>query len=57
MRIRMLKPTTLSEAYALAQLQEVTVAALQNKPRPLSKSSYIPSTDSYNKPLTTPLGS
>lgn len=57
MPIRMLKPTTLSEAYALAHLQEVTVAALQNKPRPLSKSSYIPSTDSYNKPLTAPLGS
>ncbi|KAF2284477.1 hypothetical protein GH714_025524 [Hevea brasiliensis] len=37
MPVRMFKPQTLAEAYALAKLQEITVAAIQSKPKPAVK--------------------
>ncbi|KAF2285305.1 hypothetical protein GH714_042347 [Hevea brasiliensis] len=37
MPVRMFKPQTLTKAYALANLQEITVAAIQSKPKPVIK--------------------
>lgn len=48
----MLKPSSLAKAYVLARLQEITIAAIQNNPRPMSKSLPNLSVNSYNKPLT-----
>ncbi|KAF2296930.1 hypothetical protein GH714_013016 [Hevea brasiliensis] len=45
MPVRMFKPSTLAEAYSLARLQEITVAAIQNKPKPSVKPAsynYLP---------------
>ncbi|KAF2289731.1 hypothetical protein GH714_038384 [Hevea brasiliensis] len=36
MPVRMFKPQTLAETYALAKLQEITIAAIQSKPKPAS---------------------
>ena len=47
MPIRMFRPKALADAYSLARLQEITVAALQNKPKPTTKylvTSYTPAT-------------
>ncbi|RVW67108.1 Retrovirus-related Pol polyprotein from transposon 17.6 [Vitis vinifera] len=35
MPVRKFKPQTLADAYSLARLQEIAVAALQNKPKPI----------------------
>ncbi|RVW71683.1 Transposon Ty3-I Gag-Pol polyprotein [Vitis vinifera] len=57
MPVRMFKPQTLADAYSLARLQEIAVAALQNKPKPVSKgpSLYSPTTNHYHKatPITS----
>ncbi|WKA01485.1 hypothetical protein VitviT2T_019765 [Vitis vinifera] len=57
MPVRMFKPQTLADAYSLARLQEIAVAALQNKPKPVSKgpSLYSPTTNHYTKatPITS----
>ena len=37
MPIRMFRPKALADAYSLAHLQEIAVAALQNKPKPTNK--------------------
>ncbi|RVW97594.1 Transposon Ty3-G Gag-Pol polyprotein [Vitis vinifera] len=58
MPVRMFKPQTLADAYSLARLQEIAVAALQNKPKPVSKgpSLYSPTTNhTTTKPRQSPL--
>ena len=53
MPIRMFKPRTLAEAYSLARLQELTIAAIQQKPKSMARSTFSPATNtSYHKPLT-----
>ncbi|KAF2305026.1 hypothetical protein GH714_001150 [Hevea brasiliensis] len=51
MPVRMFKPKTLAEAYSLTRLQEITVAAIQNKPKPFYKSSTL--TNSQQPKFTT----
>lgn len=51
MLVRMLKRKTLAEAYSLARLQEITVAALQQKPRLVFRSDVNSTVSSYNRPL------
>ncbi|KAF2301133.1 hypothetical protein GH714_020363 [Hevea brasiliensis] len=52
MPVRMFKPQTLVEAYALAKLQEITVAAIQHKSISTARSTYSAGI-SYNTSNTT----
>lgn len=44
MLVRMFKLKTLNEAYFLAKLQEITVAAIKDKPKPVTKIHKYPYT-------------
>ncbi|KAF2311626.1 hypothetical protein GH714_025327 [Hevea brasiliensis] len=53
MPIRMFKPKSLSEAYSIARLQEITVATLQNKPKSVGKASYTTTSVSSFSPTSS----
>lgn len=54
MPVRMLRPKRLSKAYSLAKLQEVTVVALKDQLKPLTK---IPSVQPLQAPKQPPSSS
>ncbi|KAF2301132.1 hypothetical protein GH714_020360 [Hevea brasiliensis] len=59
MPVKMFKPQTLAEAYALAKLQERTVAAIQSKPKPAVKTytsftSLVNSTSNHKNNIPNP---
>lgn len=50
MPVQMFKPKSLTKAYSLARLQEITMVALKNKPKPTTRSPvHIQPSSSYNQ--------
>lgn len=55
MPVRMFQSKTLSKAYVLAKLQEITIVAIKEQPKPTTRTPYIPlvSKAFYHHGITT----